>query len=326
MEREIAISSRVRVARNIKGRLFPGNMGRDEGQSVRDKIKEAMSEHPEFRYQDMDKTKNLDRTVLVEKRLVSKELLKRPEISSFLINEEEDITVMINEEDQIRIQSISKGLDLESAWEKCSAIDDLLESNLDYAFDEEFGYLTACPSNTGTGLRASVMVHLPILLGNGLVSAIMHSVGRVGITIRGIYGEGSKSIGNLFQISNQTTLGETEEESIEKLKNIVSQIISREKQAREILLKNNRVELEDRIFRSLGTLTNARIITAHEAMKKLSDIRMGVDMNILDLDIEKIDKLTIGVQPGNIQKLMGEEMSEYRRDIKRAELLRSELV
>ncbi|OHW62386.1 putative ATP:guanido phosphotransferase [Andreesenia angusta] len=326
MERDIAISSRVRVARNIKGRLFPASMSREEGLEVRTLVKAAIGDEFRFEYSDIDDLKNIDRTILVEKRLISKELLKRPEISSFLVDRQENTTIMVNEEDQIRIQSISGGLDLDSAWEKCNRVDDILEAKLEYAFDEEFGYLTSCPSNTGTGLRASVMVHLPILVGNGLVSAIMHSVGRAGITIRGIYGEGSKAVGNLFQISNQTTLGETEQESIEKLRNIVSQIIDRETQAREILCKSSRVELEDRVYRSLGTLTNARIITTDEAMRKLSDIRLGVDLGILKLDLDRIDRLTMEIQPGSVQKKIGDEVSEYRRDIKRAELLRAELI
>lgn len=325
MECNIAVSSRVRVARNIKGRLFPGNMSKEEGLEVRGLVKAAIGEKFGFEYSGIDELKNIDRTILVENRLISKELLKRPEISAFLIDRRENTTVMVNEEDQIRIQSLSKGLDLDSAWEKCNRIDDILESELEYAFDEEFGYLTSCPSNTGTGLRASVMVHLPILVGNGLVSAIMHSVGRAGITIRGIYGEGSKAVGNLFQISNQTTLGETEQESIAKLRNIVSQIIEREEQARDIVFRNSKVELEDRVYRSLGTLMNARIITTDEAMRKLSDVRLGVDMGILDFDLSVIDRLTMEIQPGNVQKRIGDEVSEYRRDIERAELLRNEL-
>lgn len=325
MDKGIAISSRVRVARNIRGTMFPQKMSESEALKIDGMVRKAMEDCEGFIYQSVGSLSDLDRISLVENRLISKELLLRPRISSFFLSGDKTLTIMVNEEDQIRIQSISTGLDLETAWEECSRMDDMLGSKLEYAFDEEFGYITSCPTNTGTGLRASVMVHLPLLVENGLISTMVNTLGKMGIVIRGIYGEGSKAIGNLFQISNQTTLGETEEESIQKLKNMVEQIMIREKNARKILLKNRKIEIEDRIFRSLGMLKNARIMTTDESMVKLSDVRIGIDMGILDIDIDSINKLIIDIQPGNIQKLSGSEMLGHKRDIKRAELLRERL-
>jgi protein arginine kinase len=322
----IAISSRVRVARNVKGMPFPQKMSDKEAKEVEALVSKAMESCKEYEYHSIENLSNLDRTVLAEKRLISKELLKRPKMSSFFLKRDKSVTVMVNEEDQIRIQSISPGLDLDSAWENCSKVDDMIESSLEYAFDMEFGYLTACPTNTGTGLRASVMVHLPLLVGSGVINAIVQTVGRMGITIRGIYGEGSEATGNLFQISNQTTLGETEEESIQKLKNVVERIIEKEEGARKIFLKNRKMELEDRVFRSIAVARSARIMSTEEAMSKLSDIRVGIDLGILDIDIDTVDKLLVGIQPGNIQKLLGAGISEYERDVKRAELLREKLL
>lgn len=328
---DIVVSSRIRLARNLEDINFPQMMSKEDAEQVISKVRDSILSSNsiltrEFDFYKLDKISPVDRNVLIEKYLISYSLTDKPEISGFLLSKDEKITIMINEEDHIRMQVILSGLRLEEGWDLCSKIDDVIEERLRYAFDEKLGYLTSCPTNIGTGMRASVMLHLPALVMTGYINKVLQAVTQIGLTVRGLYGEGTNAMGNLFQISNQTTLGETEEKIIEKLKNIVLQIIDKERNTRKNLFNNKRVEVEDRVYRSLGVLQNSRIMSSKEAMKLLSDVKIGVDMGIIQgIDGNVINKLIINIQPANVQKFAGKELSNRERDIKRAELIRERL-
>ncbi|MCG4586447.1 ATP--guanido phosphotransferase, partial [Anaerosalibacter bizertensis] len=239
LEDDVVISSRVRIARNIEDVRFPQAARKEESEKVTKDILEAVknsNKNDNYKFFEIGRLSSLDKNVFIEKHLISPNLIQKPDMSSFLLRDDEKVTIMINEEDHLRLQILLPGLNLEEGWKLCSSIDDGLEEYLDYAFDEKFGYLTSCPTNTGTGLRASVMLHLPSLVLTGYANNIFQAVSQIGLTVRGLYGEGTKALGNIFQISNQTTLGETEEEIIQKLKNVVIQIINKEREIRENLL------------------------------------------------------------------------------------------
>lgn len=230
---------------------------------------------------------------------------------------------MINEEDHIRIQTLFPGFNLNDAWKLCSAIDDKLGEKFEYAFDEKWGYLTACPTNVGTGLRASVMLHLPCISMTKTINSLVEGLREIGLTVRGLYGEGSEALGNLYQISNQVTLGVSEEEIINKLNKVVYQIIQRERKTREYLKDNKTIELENRVYRSYGILSYARIMSSKEAMKHLSNIRLGWEMGLFKNDkFRNIFNLMIEVQPANIQKRFDRDMNDEDRDIARAKIIR----
>lgn len=328
---DIVISSRIRLARNLENISFLQNMNEEESKHVRTLIKDAILNSNstisrEFDYFEMENIEILNRKVLVEKHLISPGLLEKPNHSAFLLRQDEKVTIMINEEDHIRMQVLSPGLDLEKDWDLCSKIDDILDENLKYAFDEKFGYITACPTNVGTGLRASVMLHLPSLVLTKYINKVLQAVSQIGLTVRGLYGEGTDVMGNLFQISNQTTLGKTEEEIIEKLRNIVSQIVDKERASRETLFNTKKIYMEDKIFRSLGILQSARIMSSKESMDLLSDLRIGIDMGIVkDININTVNNLMISMQPASIQKYTNHELNSRQRDVKRADLIRKEL-
>lgn len=264
-----------------------------------------------------------EQLVYVEEHLISPSMLETKDKSSFLLKDDEKATIMINEEDHIRIQTLAPGLNLKESWEQCSLIDDELERKLDYAYDEKWGYLTACPTNVGTGLRASVMLNLPCVSMTGNINTIMEGLRKVGLTVRGLYGEGSEALGYLYQVSNQTTLGQSEEEIIDKLNRVINQIISRERNTRNYLKRKNPLKLEDKIFRSFGTLAHSRIIGSKEAMEHLSNVRLGWAMGLIkNNNFKDIVKLMIDIQPAKIQKKFNEEMTEEERDIARAGMIR----
>lgn len=329
-DKDIVLSSRVRLARNIENIKFPHLMTISEANQVKRVVSDSIINNSmsniRYKMYEIDKLSPLERSIFVEKHLISPNLLEKPELSAFLLREDEKVSIMINEEDHIRIQVLLPGLNIEEGWEIGSRIDDLLEANTKYAFDERFGYMTCCPTNVGTGLRASVMVHLPCLVLTGFINQILQAVSQIGLTVRGLYGEGSSASGNLFQISNQTTLGESEEEIIQKLKSIVFQIIAKERAAMESLLNNKRVEIEDKVYRSLGILQNARIISSKESMELLSNVRMGINMNIIkDISLDTVNNLMIETQPANIQNQAEHELTVLERDVKRSEIIREKI-
>lgn len=330
-EKDIVLSSRIRLARNIENIKLPHLMTVPEAKKVIKIVEEAIitnnkSTDNKFEIYEIDKLSPLERNIFVEKHIISPSLLEKPNLSAFLLRKDEKVTIMVNEEDHIRIQVLLPGFNIEEGWKIGNEIDDLLESNTIYAFDERFGYMTCCPTNAGTGLRASVMVHLPGLVLTGYINQVLQAVNQIGLTVRGLYGEGSSALGNLFQISNQTTLGESEEDIMGKLRSIVLQIITKERYAMLSLLNSRKVEIEDKVFRSLGILQNSRIISSKESMELLSNVRMGINMNMLkNINLNTINNLMIETQPANIQNQSEHELTVTERDIKRSEIIRDKI-
>ncbi|AOY75139.1 protein arginine kinase [Clostridium formicaceticum] len=330
-EADIVISSRVRIARNVEGIPFPHNITDDKAQEIVDKVYHGMIEgnsslRDKFQLISMKGISEIERLNYVEKHLISPDLTKNVTIGNMLLNSEETISIMIHEEDHIRIQCLLPGLQLENAWNTADKIDDLLEEKIDYAFDEELGYLTTCPTNLGTGMRASVMMHLPALGLTRYIQGVLRAAGQIGLDVRGIYGEGTEFLGNLYQISNQVTLGVTEKEIVGNLHDVTLQIIEKERIARQSLLTTKKIELEDKVFRSFGILKNARKITAHEAMQLISDVKLGVDLRLIqEVQLEKLNGLITMIQPGYLQKHFNRILGVDERDVKRAELIREVL-
>lgn len=322
-QNEIVLSSRIRLARNIANIPFPSML--DEGRANQ-VIEGVKSSFEDFKLYRMEDSKSIEKQILVEKHLISPNLAKQSQKGAVAINKDETISIMVNEEDHIRIQCILPGLQIKKSWEYANEIDDELEQKLDYAFDENWGYLTYCPTNVGTGLRASIMIHLPALNMTGNINKIFQAVVQIGLTIRGLYGEGTDFVGNIFQISNQITLGRSEEELIDNLTSVTSQIIEKEKEARRLLLNSSRLKVEDKIWRSYGVMTNARVMQAQECLRLLSDIRLGVDLGILKhIPVSVLNEIMMGTQPANIQNQYEAELSSIERDTIRAEITRKRL-
>ena len=260
---------------------------------------------------------------MVEEHLISVEFANNREGEGLLLDRKHNVSVMINEEDHLRIQVLGRGEKLATLYETASEIDDALDEKLHFAFSEKLGYLTHCPTNLGTGLRASVMMHLPALHESGLINKIINTVSQVGLTVRGMYGEGSEPAGCVYQVSNQITLGISEKDTIERLEDIVRQIARNEAALREKMLEN--ISIEDRVFRSYGIAREARIMSSQEFMKLMSDIRLGIEGGLLNLDTKVLDELCIKVQPYTLMLYGGEGMEIRQRDIKRAEIVRDKL-
>ncbi|ACL68847.1 protein arginine kinase [Halothermothrix orenii] len=327
-ERDIVLSSRIRLARNLDTIPYPNRADKDSKEEVTKRVLDATSKQGKIKlhYIKMDDLPEVEREVLVEKHLISPAHAKAGEGKGVLLNDNETISIMINEEDHLRLQVLIPGLQLEGAWETASELDDLLEEKLDFAFSQKWGYLSACPTNVGTGLRASVMVHLPALNLTNNINKMLGAISKVGLTVRGIYGEGSEYVGNLYQISNQVTLGHTEKEIIANLKSVTSQIIEQERQARNLLLKEKEIEVRDRVNRSFGILSHAYQISSEEALRMLSNVKLGIDMGIItDVDTGVLSELMVLIRPAHLQKLEGKELTPTERDIKRAELIKTRL-
>lgn len=329
---DVITSSRIRLARNFKRYPFPSRMGYEQAQNVISEIKEiglnsSAYISKEFIFFDMASLSDIDKYVLLEKHLISQDLIKNSKFSGVLVSKDEKTSIMVNEEDHIRIQTIFPGMQLKEAWELADRIDNLVEEKIEYAYNENLGYLTSCPTNVGTGMRASVMVHLPALTMIGYINGLLSTIGKLGIAIRGIYGEGSQVSGNLYQISNQITLGQSEEDIIENINSIVVQIIEQERMARNKILKESSIELEDKVFRSYGIFSNARMLSSNECFSLLSDIKLGIDLGIIDsISTKDVNELMIISQPAFIQKIAGRVLEEKERDIKRAEIIRKHLM
>jgi len=327
---DIVMATRVRLARNLNGYCFPIASKEDDALSVDKMVVGALLDHEgeeNYAYSRMSDLSSLEREVLVEKHLISPQLANPEQHGAVLLSSDDAISVMINEEDHIRIQCIYPGLQLEEAFKQADSVDNILEKELPYAFDEEFGYLTSCPSNTGTGMRASVMMHLPALTITKQIERVVPAISRLGMVVRGSYGEGSKALGNVYQVSNQVTLGKTEMEILEELANITSRLIAHERQSRKMLLKNSQVALENRLFRSLGTLVYSRLLQMGEAARCLSDVRLGIDLGIIaDVDVSILNELMIFMQPGFLQQYAETELTQEERDIFRAKLFRERLM
>lgn len=330
-ENKIVISSRVRLARNLRNYLFPSLITETEVEHLINDVNEIIKKD------DIKKSSNMNlflmkdinefqKKALVEKHLISLNLANESRNAAVIVSDDESISIMIGEEDHIRIQCIFPGLQIYEAGLLANRIDDNIEKHIDYAFDERYGYLTSCPTNVGTAIRASVMVHLPALVLTKQINRIISAVTQFGLIVRGIYGEGSKPIGNIFQISNQITLGKNEREIIDNLHNVIYQIIELEKQARINLIKRSRLKIEDKIGRSLGILSNAKIMNSKEAATRLSDLRLGIDLKMIDeLSSTVINELSILIQPGYLQYMANKTLSIEERDTLRATIIREKL-
>ncbi|MGI6643012.1 MAG: protein arginine kinase [Bacillota bacterium] len=329
---DVVISSRVRLARNLRDVPFPHRLEETQAKEVQARIFGAISElnakgtWGELLIIDLGSVSPLDRLVLVEKHLMSPQHAEPGHGKGLATRSDEKVAIMVNEEDHLRIQCLYSGLELDEAWITASGTDDLLDEKLGFAYDETAGFLTACPTNAGTGLRASVMVHLPALAIGDEVSRVLSAVNKLGLVVRGIYGEGTEAKGNVFQISNQITLGQTEKEIIENLSLVAKQVVAEEKKYRDSLLKTKRSEVEDRIFRAWGILTNARKMTSSEAWQRWSDVRLGIELDIMPgIDIRTINEILVISQPNFVQKTVGKALASEERDILRAGLIRKHL-
>ncbi len=316
---DVVLSSRVRLARNIKEIPFGRKMKPEMAEEV---IKQCRNALPQLKYIDMEAMTEADRKALAECHLISPEMAQCRYKSGILMNEDCRTSIMLNEEDHIRIQCMEPGLALDECFRVADKIDDELEKSVDYGFDERFGYLTCCPTNVGTGMRASVMVHLPALTAGGRMENIIRSLSKLGLAVRGIYGEGSCAFGNIYQISNQVTLGVSEEETLEKLKSVVFEVIEKERALSRKIYETDKYRFEDRVMRSYGILTNARILTSEEAMNLFSDVRWGVNMGIIkNVNLEKLSSVLYETLPANMMKKYN--LSDpNERDLKRAEIFR----
>lgn len=328
-DNDIIISTRVRLARNLSKYPFPNAMDKEVKEKVRTELEGCIINSnstlsKDFEVYHMAELDSVKKQMLAEKHLISLELLKKND-ASVLINKDENMSVMLMEEDHLRLQVIMGGFKLDEAYETASKVDDVIDENVQYAFDADFGYLTSCPTNTGTGLRASVMMHLPALTMTNSIQRIASSAGGLGIAVRGMYGEGSKASGSLYQISNQVTLGLTENEIIEKVKNIVNQIAEHEKQAREKLMENNRDYIEDKLYRSYGILKYARSISSEEAKTLISDVLMGKNMGIIENINNSLIELMIKSEPAYIEHMAKKRLTPEERDKQRAELIREKI-
>ena len=323
-ENDIVVSSRIRLARNLKNIPFPSYMSDEKRKEVNDKIKNAIlqSDTPfakTLKFISMEDVPENEIYAMVERHIISPEFAKNTEGRAIIISEDESVCVMIGEEDHIRIQVIYPGLDLEKAYDIAGQLDDLLASKLEFAFDEQLGYLTECPTNLGTGLRASVMLHLPLLEGSGNVNEIAETIGKLGFTVRGMYGEGSKSKASLYQISNQITLGITEKNAIDNLLVIARQLIEKERNERNSV---DKIKLEDMVWRAYGTLKNQRILSSDEMMKLISRLKIGTAMEILPFGNTLPMEILIETQPYMLCRKCGEK-SPMERDILRAKAVRN---
>lgn len=328
-DKSIILSSRVRLARNIKDKSFPNRLSIDEGREIVKSVEEAFYTSDELKEEfetiHLWEKNDEENMSFLEKHLISSNLLNSKDKSAFICKKDGTVSIMINEEDHIRMQCIYGGMAIREAYEEINAIDDKLEEKLEVPFDERLGYITACPTNLGTGMRASVMIHLPALAANNQIQGIINALTQVGMTIRGLYGEGSKGYGNIYQISNQITLGVSEEDIINNIEAITSQLVNQELELREKMKAQYKSELEDKIWRSLGILKTARILTTQEALNLLSNVRMGKEMGIIENEGIGMNKILVNVQPATLQLSYGRELSPKERDIERARLVRESL-
>lgn len=325
----IVISTRIRLARNLRDCPFPGRLSQQGSEKVIEKVKNAIKNSnssiaSDFSFIKLDNLTPTQSVSLVERHLVSPEFISNTSGRALLLSKDESISIMINEEDHIRLQVIADGLSLEQAYDTADRLDTLLDENLDFAFDEKLGYLTQCPTNLGTGMRASVMLHLPALEKSRAISRIAGNLSKLGLTIRGAHGEGTEPNGSMYQLSNQVTLGISEKAAIENLKNITQQLVAQENQTRERMCRS--IDIQDTVSRSLGLLKSAIIMTHDEALRLLSNVRFGIlSGQITDVTIGIIDRLMTEIEPATLTVNSKKNLSAGDRDIERAKLIRTAL-
>ena len=326
---DIVISSRIRLARNLEKFPFATRATKASQGEVLKIVKEGLSQAASLKDPlifEIGELDEVDRQFLVERHLVSREHIVHADHKAVAIGKGEVISIMMNEEDHLRIQAMQSGLNLQDAWALIDALDDELSEAIPYAYSTDWGYLTCCPTNTGTGMRASVMVHLPALVITKQINKVLHTITKLGLTARGLYGEGTEASGNFFQISNQVALGRSEDELLENIDRILKEVIHQEQTGRESLVTNNHVQLEDRIWRAFGLLRHAKTMSSNEALDLLSAVRLGVDLKLMNgLTRTTVNELFIFSQPAHLQKLEGKTLTAKERDTKRAELIRNRL-
>ena len=325
----VVMSSRVRLARNVNGRAFPGRAKKAGRVETCELIQPAVAGLSAMRggySESMDNLKAIEKQLLVERHHISREHAAKGAGSALVINKDQTVCVMVNEEDHLRMQALLPGLQLKQVWQKIDRLDTSLEKKIEYAFDERLGYLTACPTNLGTGIRVSAMLHLPGLVLQEQVNQIVQAVTKLGHAVRGLYGEGTEALGHIFQVSNQMTLGESEGDIVERISKVLLQIIEHEENARQTLLQSKPSELFNHIGRACGILANAHIVSSKEAMNQLSLMRLGVVMGLLPgVEKSELDELFLVTQPAHLQQMAGEKLSGEERDVYRAGLLRERL-
>ncbi|WP_164670651.1 protein arginine kinase [Virgibacillus doumboii] len=328
---DIVLSSRIRLARNFSQYSYPILANDSDLQSISDFIQneyehKSFQNYEDFQFIPIRNLTQVEKRVLVEKHLISPHLAEHDNTSATLISKNEQVSVMINEEDHIRVQLYFPGFQIKKALEKAFEFDDWLEEKINYAFDETRGYLTSCPTNVGTGMRASVMMHLPALAMTQQINRMVPAINQLGLVVRGIYGEGSEALGNIFQISNQITLGKSEEDIVEDLQSVVRQLVEHERKARKRILEQSETRLEDRIYRSYGVLEYSRIIESKEAAKCLSNVRLGIDLGIVEnVSRNILNELMVLTQPGFLQQYAKKTLTPNERDVLRATLIRERM-
>ncbi len=317
---DVVVSSRVRIARNIAGKKFVSTASDEELKDILMTIKNSNIDS-DLHFINLSNLDEVMKNSLVEKRVISRDLLEMKE-TGILLNDTEDISIMINEEDHLRIQVMKPGFNLDEALSDAIKVDEKISSKINYAYNDKYGFLTACPTNLGTGLRASVMLHLPALRLTGKIEKVLEVVNKVNLNVRGVYGEGTEAIGDLYQVSNKISLGVTEEEIVENVKLIVQKLIEQERKAREYL-KNQGETFEDKISRTYGNLVYARKMTYSECAKIISIVRLGISMGIItEIDNKKLNKISILTKPATLQKYLKKELSAEERDIERAKVIK----
>lgn len=326
---DVVISTRLRLARNIREYPFPAKLNADQRQKVEQAVKDAVmncvdSIDKNFRFVNMEELSQTEAVSLVERHLVSPEFISERKGRGLILTDDECISIMINEEDHLRIQVMQEGLSLNEAYDLVDRLDSMLNGRLDFAFDERLGYLTQCPTNLGTGMRASLMLHLPALQESGTMGRIAANLSKLGLAIRGTYGEGTEPVGAMYQLSNQVTLGLSEREAIQNLSSIAMQLVSQERTAREALVKN--IETQDVIFRSAGILQNARMLSNEEFMKLISNVRLGISAGLItNISYDVVNSLIVQVQPATIMLPGQQKLTPAQRDALRAEIVSKRL-
>ncbi len=328
-EVDIVIYSRIRLTRNLAAFPFTNRASAHQKSDLESLLRDRIAKldiTPRLNYLSIAALEPLDRQFLIERQLISREISAAEGPRGVAFDEKETISVMVNEEDQLRLQVIRSGLSLEEAWREIDRIDDAIEQRVTYAFHEEFGYLTACPTNVGTGMRASVLLHLPALGWTKQIEKVFRALQKINLAVRGLYGEGSRASGDFYQISNQVTLGKAESAILDEIREVIPEILKYERQARTTLMSENRQALQDRVSRAFGTLSSATMMTSEETMDLLSSVRLGIHMGLLeDLTIATVNELFLKTQPAHLQKITGNHLDSEERNAARAKYLRSRL-
>ncbi|MDD5520255.1 MAG: protein arginine kinase [Kiritimatiellae bacterium] len=325
----VVISSRARLARNLRNSAFPGWAGEDERIRICENLRAVFEKIPalkDFIFMDMAGIEPMDKDILRERHLISNELSEKGTGSALVTTRDERVAIMINEEDHLRLQAMIPGMDMTGVWKQIDDVDSELEELVEYAFSPELGYLTACPSNLGTGLRVSVMMHLPGLRLMEEIELVMKGLARIDMEVRGLFGEGTEAFGNMFQVSNRTTLGESEETILNRMTDVVNDLVTHEMNARARLMEQRKLQVLDHTGRAYGILMHAGVLTSVEAVDLMSALRLGVELGIVEnLSVSRINEIILLTQPGHLQKMIKKNLGPLERDKMRADLVRDKL-